>query len=132
MKNKLRILLVDDVQDILDIFGLLLEDDGHEVDCATNYNDALALVEEHDFDLVITDYRMPRMHGLYLLDMIKDAKPDIPVIIITAYQTDDMIAEAKRKGVDMILTKPFEYRQLADGIKKLRRKWQSRSGMKKQ
>lgn len=123
MKNKLRILLVDDVQDILDVIGMLLEMDGHEVRYAMNYNDALALVESEHFDLVISDYRMPRMHGLYLLEMIKDVKPDLPVIIMTAYGTDDMLAEAKRKGVDMVLTKPFSYNELADGIRKLNRKW---------
>jgi two-component system NtrC family response regulator len=123
MKNKLRILLVDDVQDILDVIGMLLEMDGHELRYAMNYNDALALVESEPFDLVISDYRMPRMHGIYLLEMIKDVKPDLPVIIMTAYGTDDMLAEAKRKGVDMVLTKPFSYNELADGIRKLNRKW---------
>ena len=130
-RSSLRILLVDDVQDILDVIGMLLEMDGHELEYATNYNDALSLVESRDFDLVISDYRMPRMHGLYLLDMIKDVKPDLPVIIMTAYQTDDMIAEARRKGVDMILTKPFPYEDLAAAIKKLRRKWRSQSGTRK-
>lgn len=123
MKNKLRILLVDDIQDLLDVIGMLLEMDGHELRYAMNYTDALALVESEPFDLVISDYRMPRMHGLYLLDMIKDIKPDLPVVIMTAYGSDDMLSEAKRKGVDMVLSKPFSHNELTDCIRKLSRKW---------
>ena len=119
MTSNLRILFVDDEKELLDIFNLLLEMDGHQVTCATNYNDALALVEENPFDLVITDYRMPRWHGIYLLDMIKDRRPEMPVIMITAYEKDEMIAEARRKGVDLVLGKPFEYETLLESIENL-------------
>ena len=113
------------------MIGTLLEMDGHTLRYATNYNDALALVEEEDFDLVITDYSMPRMHGLYLIDMIKSAQPAMPVILITAFPKEDIMADAARKGADLVLIKPFEYEALADGIRKLRKKWRNRSGTPK-
>lgn len=119
MKSNLRILFVDDEQEILEIFEMLLKMDGHDVVCATNYHDALAQVQAHEFDVVITDYRMPKMHGIYLLDMVKDSRPDLPVIIISAYQTDEMMADASRKGADLVIEKPFDYEVLMQGIQQL-------------
>ena len=51
--------------------------------------------------------------------MIKDTRPKLPVIIITAYQTDDMMADARRKGADLVIEKPFDYEVLMEGVKKL-------------
>lgn len=131
-EDRLKVLVVDDDRDIRDVIGVLLEMDGHSVSLAENYNDALAMVECETFDLVITDYRMPRMHGLYLLEMIKDIRPGIPVIIVTAYQTDEMKKEARKKGVDLLITKPFEYGDLLAGVKKVMKKCQKPAGTKKQ
>jgi two-component system, NtrC family, nitrogen regulation response regulator NtrX len=124
MKNNLRILLVDDVEDLLDIISELLEMDGYEVKCATNYYDALAALDEREFDLVITDYCMPKMNGLYLLEMIKDKQPNMPVIIISGVMNEEAKISAKRRGVDMILFKPFPYEQLDAAIRKMKRKLQ--------
>jgi len=129
--NKLKILLVDDDKDILDVLGVLFETDGHDVRFAENYNEALALVETESFDLVLTDYRMPRMHGLYLLEMVKDLCPDLPVVIMTAYQTEEMKKEAKRKGAALLITKPFAYDEVMSAIRKVMRKCRSRDGAKK-
>lgn len=114
-----RILLVDDKPEILDIFEAFLNIDGFEVLCATNYNDALAIFETQPIDLVVTDYSMPRIHGIILTDMVKTARPDVPVIMITAYKTDEMLANAHRRGADLVLEKPFEYEALYDAICKL-------------
>lgn len=126
MKHSLKILLVDNEQDILDLFGLLFTMDGAEVGYALNYNEALDQLEAAPYDIVVTDYRMPGMHGLYLLDMVKDRFPDMPVIIITAYPTEEMKSEARKMKADLVLTKGFEYNELLSGIRKLmRRKWKT-------
>jgi len=131
MKNALKILLVDDDQDFLDVLGLLFEMDGADTHYAHNYNEALDLLERELFDIVVTDYRMPRMHGLYLLDMIKDKNPDMPVIVVSAFGTDEFIEQAKRKKADLILRKPFDYSELLAGISRLmKKKWQKQSGTK--
>ena len=130
-KNNLKILLVDDEPDVLDVIGNLLEMENYEVSYARDYYDALAKVDEEKFDLVITDYRMPKMHGIYLLDMIKDGHPELPVILITAYSGAELMAEAKRKGADAYIAKPFTFETLDSTIKKVMRKWQKRSGAKK-
>lgn len=127
----MKILIVDDDKDIRDVIGVFLEMDGHEVALAMNYNEALTCVENNKFDLVITDYRMPKMHGLYLLEMLKDIDPNLPVILITAYQTEEMKREARKKSADLILTKPFEYQDLLAGMKKVMRKCRKSDGTKK-
>lgn len=138
--TELKLLIVDDDKDIRGVIGVLMQMDGHDISLASNYNEALAMIEGEacgeacgePYDLVITDYRMPRMHGLYLLEMIKDINPDIPVIIVTAYQTDEMKKEAKRKGVDMLLTKPFEYSDLLAAVNRVMRKCRKSAGTKTQ
>jgi DNA-binding response OmpR family regulator len=121
---KLRILLVDDIADFREILCTMLEMDGAEVDCAADYYMALELLDSHSYDIVITDYKMPRMHGLYLLDMVKDKYPNMPVIIISAYMNDEFRTEAKRRKADLLIEKTFEYGELLEGIRKLmRKKW---------
>ena len=122
MKHSLKILLVDDEQDFLNVLGILFEMDGAETSFALNYSEALEFLDKIDFDIVITDYRMPRMHGLYLLDMIKDKRPNMPVIIVSAYVDDKMREQARRKKADLVLQKPFEYEYLLAGIRKLLKK----------
>ena len=121
MSQSLKILLVDDDQDLLDILHMYFEWDGAEVTSAINYTEALGEIENKDFDIVITDYSMPRMHGLYLLEMIKDVQPDMPVIIMSCYFTDDVREKAKQRNVDMLIGKPFEYETLLKGIRKVMR-----------
>lgn len=123
-KKYFKVLLVDNEEDFLDVFGNLLEMDGHTVKCATGYNEALALVESEDFDIVVTDYSMPGMHGIFLLEMVKDVKPNMPVIIVTAYGNEEINAKAKRKGADLVLNKPFKHEELVAGIRKALKKWQ--------
>ncbi|MFC1474923.1 response regulator, partial [bacterium] len=121
-KRSLKILLVDNDRDILDVLGMLLEMDGAQVAFAESYYEALDKLDGDNFDIVVTDWRMPRMHGLYLLDMIKDTMPKMPVIIMTAYLSDEIRTEAKRRKVDLMLEKPFEYQDLHSGIVRLVKK----------
>lgn len=121
----LRILLVDDVQDILDVLGILLEMDGYDVTYATSYRDGLAFAEKEAFDLVITDWRMPGMTGLHLLEMIKDIKPNLPVIVMSAYMSHELERELARRGVDGVIQKAFEYPQLSELIERVMEKVRS-------
>jgi CheY-like chemotaxis protein len=122
MKQSVKILLVDDEQDLLDMFGMLFDLDGAETSFAHSYSEALDLLDKKEFDIVVTDYKMPRMHGIYLLEMIKDKNPRIPVIIMSAYLDEDIIKEARLKKADLVLRKPFEYADLLAGIHKLLKK----------
>ncbi len=117
-------MVVEDQPDIMELFGALLEMDGAVVHKASSYNEALEIADNNEIDIVLTDYKMPGMHGLYLLDMIKHKNADMPVILMSAYLDDDVAVKARRLGVDYILEKPFEYEELFKAIRKLlRKKW---------
>jgi CheY-like chemotaxis protein len=119
----LRILIVDDIKDIVEVLEIILVMDGMKVRTALSYKEALGLVEKEPFDLVLTDYKMSRMHGIDLLDMIKTIKKDMPVIMMSAYWSEETMQKARAKGVDKILSKPFTDEALRAAIKEVMMKY---------
>jgi len=91
---------------------ILLEKDGHTVQSAASGSAAIDLVEDHDLDLVITDIRMPGISGLELLAEVKKRKPDLPVIMITAYASPDDAVRAMKDGAFDYITKPFKIEEI--------------------
>ena len=115
----LRILLVENDLDILHVIEVLLQMDGHTVTCAVSYNEGLKLIEKEKFDIVITDWRMPGMSGLHLLEMAKYIQPKMPVIVMSAYHSNELEDEAHRRHVDAIIKKPFELADLTALMEKV-------------
>ena len=72
-----------------------------------DFSEALKILTEKEIDLVISDLKMPGMDGIELFDEVRDIRPDIPVIIITAYGSLEIADEAMKKGVADFVTKPF-------------------------
>jgi len=119
MERSLKILLVDDDQDLLDLLEMLLKMDGADVFTALDYYEALEQLEadRSGFDIAVIDWSMPKINGPYLLEMIKDLKKDIPVIMMSAFWTPQKRNEAKKRGADLLLDKPsFEYQDLHGAI----------------
>jgi len=80
-----RLLVVDDEQDICRLFAAELEDEGYQVETAGSAAAAAALLTSREFDLVVLDIQMPGESGLQTLQEIVRDKPDLPVILCTAY-----------------------------------------------
>ncbi len=112
------ILIVDDEKNYLVILEALLAPEGYEIITEVNPINALRLVKETDFDLVITDMKMPRMDGIELLNEVKKIDPELPVIIMTAYGTIEMAVEAMKKRAYDYITKPFRNEELKLTVKK--------------
>ncbi|UCF82644.1 MAG: sigma-54-dependent Fis family transcriptional regulator, partial [Desulfobacteraceae bacterium] len=112
------ILIVDDEKNYLLVLEALLGPEGYEIIATENAHDALRSVREADLDLIITDMKMPGMNGMKLLDECKRMKPELPVIIMTAYGTIEMAVEAMKKHAYDYITKPFQNEQLKLTIKK--------------
>lgn len=112
------ILIVDDEKNYLVVLEALLGAEGYEIVTANDARAGLATVREADLDLVITDMKMPGMSGMELLDACKKIKPDLPVIMMTAYGTIEMAVEAMKKHAYDYIQKPFENEQLKLTIKK--------------
>ena len=112
------ILIVDDEKNYRVVLEALLAPEGYEILTAGTGREALKLVREADVDLVITDMKMPGMSGMELLDGAKEIKPDLPVIMMTAYGTIEMAVEAMKKQAYDYITKPFQNEELKLTIRK--------------
>jgi nitrogen regulation protein NR(I) len=118
MSDAGRILLVDDDASLAESIHAVLESRGYEVVCAEDGEAGLATAEQRDFDALLTDFRMPGLGGMQLLEKIKAARPTLPVVMMTAFSTTDRVIEATKKGAFDYLIKPFEMPDLLEVIAK--------------
>lgn len=114
-----KILVVDDEPFVCDAVKMMLNFDGHEVDVAASGQEALALFDQHKYDLVITDFSMPSMKGDELAAAIKARAPQQPVVLITAYAEMLQSSGHPLKGVDLVISKPFLLENLREAIAKV-------------
>lgn len=108
MKGTVSILVVDDEQMMCTLLTKILSREGYQVKTADGGEAALALLEKEQFNLVISDMKMPGMDGFELLKRIKQNYPDIGVIIMTAYGDTYTVKDAFLLGADEYITKPFK------------------------
>ena len=111
------ILVVDDELSMREFLKILLEKEGYEVSTASEANSAIELIKNQNFDLVISDIKMPGMGGLTLLEKIKEINSALPVIMITAFASPDNAVTAMRSGAFDYITKPFKVDEIIKIIK---------------
>jgi two-component system response regulator AtoC len=102
------ILVVDDDPAMRHLLSVILTDHGWEARAVATAQDALKELEARDFDLVLTDVRMPGMDGLALLREIQRLRPELTVIVMSAYGAQDAALEAMKAGAYDYLSKPFK------------------------
>jgi two-component system response regulator AtoC len=107
-----RILIVDDDPHFLRVLTRILSGENFVVTPAGAACDALELVKSAQFDLIISDLRMPECDGLSLLESLRQAGNDIPVIILTAYGEVDTYLAAMNAGATEYLNKPIRSDEL--------------------
>ncbi len=112
MKEKARIVVIDDEVNAAAALETLLREDGYEVSRAADGRQGLALLERTEADIVLTDLRMPGMDGLELLGRIKEMRPQTMVILMTAYGTVKTAVKAMKLGADDYLGKPIDMEEL--------------------
>jgi two-component system NtrC family response regulator len=112
------VLIVDDEKNYLVVLEALLGPEGYEIMTVDNAQAALGLIQETDLDLVITDMKMPGMSGMELLEAAKKIRPEMPVIMMTAYGTIEMAVEAMKKQAYDYITKPFQNEELKLTVRK--------------
>lgn len=126
----MRILIVEDELDLLEAMAEGLRIDGYAVDTCDNGEEAYELLYVETYDLVILDINLPKMDGLSVLSNIRDEKPDLKVLILSARSS----VEDKVKGLDLgandYLAKPFDFAELEARIRSLlRRKFTQESSV---
>ncbi len=102
-----RILVVDDEKLILELCRRILVKKGYQVKTASNGGDALKVIKQNQFNIFVTDIKMPGMDGLQLIGEVKKYRPDIIPMIITAHGTIDTAIESLKLGVMGFIIKPF-------------------------
>lgn len=113
MDGKIKILVVDDETDALELFKDLFLKKGYAVECAPGGIEALNIIDKAMFDAVLLDIRMPGLDGLEVLSRIKQKKPDLPVVMLTAYGYDDnLINRALEQGAVGYISKNFPLAQI--------------------
>jgi two-component system, NtrC family, response regulator AtoC len=108
-----RILVVDDEADMCETIAADLSARGFQVTWRTSPEEAFLLLAQQEFDVVVTDLQMPGMSGVQLCERIVQNRPDIPVIVITAFGSMDTAIASIRAGAYDFLPKPFPFEQLA-------------------
>jgi DNA-binding NarL/FixJ family response regulator len=116
--KQLKILWTDDEIDLLKPHIIFLKEKGYDVITASNGDDAIEWVRKENFDLVFLDENMPGLSGLQTLNIIKEEKPDIPVIMITKSEEENIMDEAIGSKIADYLIKPVNPKQILLSIKK--------------
>ena len=115
---KLQILVIDDEPLVRSLLKRVLENAGHDITEAEDGQEGVRCFRENDFDLVITDHGMPVMNGLDAAFRIKKLSPEIPVLLITGWQTETDTTFQKPSGIDEFITKPFDLEKLVELVDK--------------
>ena len=112
MKRQHSILVIDDEEQMLDSLRLNLQQAGYSVSTARSGEEALALFDGGNFDLVLCDLQLPEMHGMDVLKNLKEKAASTEVIIISAYGSIENAVEATKSGAFHFVEKPFEFDEL--------------------
>jgi DNA-binding response OmpR family regulator len=115
-----KLLIIDDEKDFLDIIAERIRARGMDVSTVTSVEDALNMVEEESFDVVIMDFMMPGMNGFQTLKAIKEKKPGVQIILLTGYVPDEKRIEAKALGALDVIEKPPDLKDLIVKIKSVK------------
>jgi response regulator RpfG family c-di-GMP phosphodiesterase len=117
MSRKPVLLLVDDEVRILSALRRALRREGYEILTADSPERALALLEEHVVDLVLSDHKMPGMSGLSLLERASELQPRASRLLITGWTEEVPKAELSRVGVRALIPKPWDDGELKSALR---------------
>jgi DNA-binding NtrC family response regulator len=108
MKKPASLLIVEDEEKMRELLQKILTTDGYRVKTASNGSEALAMIEETPFDIVLSDVKMPGLNGIELLKAVKKITAETYVVIMTAFGTIDSAVEAMKQGAFDYVSKPFK------------------------
>ncbi len=108
--RKLKLLFVEDEDDLIKIITDTLTKLQANFLTAQNGQDALKIIEENiDIDVVVIDINMPIMNGFEMIEILKEKKPSLPIVVMSANTEIENIEKAKEFGVQAYLSKPFDF-----------------------
>jgi len=121
-KSKIiKILIVDDDQRMARTLKDILTVKGYEADVAHSGPEALVKMAETHFDCLLSDIKMPEMNGVALFRAIRKSRPDLPVVLMTAYAHDELVKDGLEEGILAVLAKPLDINALLSFFSALRK-----------
>jgi len=114
--EKNKALVIDDEQVVLDSVTKILTEENYEVDVSLSGREGLNQAIQKEYDIVLTDIRMPDIGGMRVLRDIKRAKPSLPVVMITGYASVQSSVQAMKLGAADYIEKPFTPDQLLKAV----------------
>jgi DNA-binding NtrC family response regulator len=117
LDKNVRIIIVDDDENIRKTLKIILEDEGYVVDLAATGNEAIEMTQETAYNIALLDIRLPDMEGVELLKRIKDNVPRTRKIMVTGYPSMQNAITALNKNADAYLIKPVDIEKLLNMVK---------------
>lgn len=114
--SKARILYIDDEEDLLDLAASFFEDENLPIETCSHFDEALKLIRNNDYDLIISDAKMPSGSGLELFQIIKREGHFKGKIILVTGNLENP-ADAHELGYDKVIYKPIKFQELVDEVK---------------
>lgn len=113
------ILIIDDQRGIRMLLAEVFRREGHSTILTSNGVEAFLEVEKAEPDCILLDMKLPGMSGTEILERLKKEHPNIPVIMMTAYEDDELMKRAYDLGALKLFTKPFDIYEMRDTVNKL-------------
>ncbi|MFH1578000.1 MAG: response regulator [Candidatus Omnitrophota bacterium] len=114
----MKILVVDDEDIIRTLLRRVLTKEGYKVLCVSDGWEAIECIKHKKLDLVLLDFKMPEIDGIQTLEKIRDIDKNIPVILISAYLTNETAKKATKLRIFNYIRKPFDLDELKLEVKK--------------
>lgn len=116
MNSKASILLVDDEEEFVTTLAERLEIRGFQPEAATSGQQAMELMENRHFDVMVLDVKMPGMSGLKVMEKARELRPDLPIILLTGHGSTDDGVQGMHQGAFDFLMKPLDIDELISKI----------------
>lgn len=117
--RQMKILLIDDDEWIRDSLGFYFEGEGCQLLALETAEEGIEALKKQNYDIIVTDYRLPGMDGLEFLKRIQDSHPQAIKILITAYGSEEVVSKAMRIGIHDFIDKPFTAKTIEESLSKL-------------
>ncbi|HUV78630.1 MAG TPA: response regulator [Desulfobacterales bacterium] len=118
LKDK-KILLVDDDEWIRDSLTMYFGTEGCHILAVETAEEGLELLKQEDWDIILTDFKLPGIDGLAFSKKVQGIRPDAIKILITAYKSKEIVSEARSAGIQDLIDKPVTIKTIEDSLSRL-------------
>ncbi|HUU02721.1 MAG TPA: response regulator [Myxococcota bacterium] len=114
-----RILVLDDDPETLEVYRFILVKEGYDVEVATSPQTGLKLLEKRQFNILLLDLVMPGMSGIEVLEKVREKDKDLAIVVLTGYASVETAVASLKGGVSDYIEKPIDQRKLVETLKKV-------------